>query len=624
MGTMLIVSRFPGRCSACGGPIEVGAKISWTKGVREVQHAACSEEGRAQAAAVAVNVAASRATDAAIDVPVPAGLSYLPFQRAGIAYASSRKGVLIADEMGLGKTIQALGVINADETLRDVIVIAPKSLTINWVRESKKWLVRETSVTRGIEGYAGGVLVVSYEEARKNSQALAARAWDLVVVDEAHYIKNSRAQRSQAVQAIACSARRRVVLTGTPIANRPIELFSLLQVACPEEWDRDHKGFFAFARRYCGASKSRYGWDFSGATNLPELQEKLRTTCMVRRLKKDVLTELPAKVRQVVEIPTNGATRVVEAESRAWAKVEDGLDAARVEVELAQAEDDGTYESAVSRLRELQATAFAEISRLRHATAVAKVPYVAEHVRDACEDDVSHKVVVMAHHHDVIDSLVEELAPFGVVCLTGDTSLEDRQSAVDRFQTDPSCRVFVGSIMAAGVGITLTAASHVVFAELDWTPGNISQAEDRCHRIGQTQSVLVQHLVFDASLDARMAHVLVEKQRVADAGLDLLPKVVTPSREVPATSGKRAELAEVASKLTAEQIERVHLGLRLLAGMCDGARGLDGMGFARIDVAIGHSLAAAASLSPKQAALGLRLCRKYKRQLGAGFVEVAA
>jgi SWI/SNF-related matrix-associated actin-dependent regulator 1 of chromatin subfamily A len=143
---------------------------------------------------------------------------------------------------------------------------------------------------------------------------------------------------------------------------------------------------------------------------------------------------------------------------------------------------------------------------------------VAEHVLGLL--DSVDKVVVMAHHHDVVDILTEALAEYGVVSLTGRDNQADRQTSIDRFQDHPEVRVFVGSIQAAGIGITLTAASTVVFAELDWVPGNMSQAEDRCHRIGQTDSVLVQHVVLDGSIDARLAKTLVEKQAVITMAID--------------------------------------------------------------------------------------------------------
>ena len=153
----------------------------------------------------------------------------------------------------------------------------------------------------------------------------------------------------------------------------------------------------------------------------------------------------------------------------------------------------------------------------------------------------------------------------------------------------------------------------------------MTQAEDRCHRIGQTASVLIQHLVLDGSLDARMAHVLVAKQRIADAGLDLVTtrEPVLPGA-APATTTKREELDKVAATLTTDEIGRIHSALKTLAGMCDGAGSLDGAGFGKIDVRVGHSLADAPHLTARQAALGLKLVRKYRRQVGDIGIGAAA
>jgi hypothetical protein len=252
---------------------------------------------------------------------------------------------------------------------------------------------------------------------------------------------------------------------------------------------------------------------------------------------------------------------------------------------------------------------FAEMSKVRHATAVAKLPQVIEYLHTAL-DDSEDKIVVMAHHHDVVNAIAREFGDLAVV-LTGETN--DRQTPVDRFQNDPGCRLFIGSIRAAGVGITLTAASHVVFAELDWTPGNISQAEDRCHRIGQRESVLVQHLVLDGSLDARMAKVVVDKQEVIDQALDR--NVSLPAYED--VEAKLPKVTEVPDEVPAAERQEILAKLRFLSQRCDGARAVDGQGFNGFDSPVGKSLAGRGDLTAKQAALGKKLLVKYRRQLEA-------
>ena len=183
-------------------------------------------------------------------------------------------------------------------------------------------------------------------------------------------------------------------------------------------------------------------------------------------------------------------------------------------MELAKASDDeAAYRSAVDRLRDASRAAFEEI-QVRHGTAVAKIPYVVEHLRAA-----SGKCVVFCHHYDVIDDIKAELGDAAVVA-DGRVPTVECQAAIDRFQTDPTCQYFIGSIRAAGVDITLTAASHVVFAELDWTPGAMSQAESRLDRIRQRKSLLVQHVVLDGSIDARLARTLVSKQEAITEARD--------------------------------------------------------------------------------------------------------
>jgi len=569
----------------------------------------------------------SRSASAEIEIPKPDGLEYMPFQKAAIWYAMQRDNVLFADEMGLGKTIEAIGVINADTSIKSVLVICPKSLKLNWERELRKWLVRPLSV-----GVANGnypqtdIAILSYEGAKKWKERIHAPEWDLCIADEAHYIKNRKAQRSEVVKKI--KARRRFRITGTPIVNRPEELHNIIN-----DLDERFDGFKFFIR-YCGATKTRWGWDFTGAQNMDELQRLLRERIMVRRLKADVLTELPAKVRQIVEIEADDPVmkRAVANEGRFEQASEERLTELRANAEIAKADSEEAYRQAVENLREVMRTDFTEMARLRHETALSKVPAVIEHLHDVMDDNNGKKVVVAAHHHDVIKLLMEASieAGWGPVSLTGEHSVEERQRAVDVFQNDPAIRLFIGSIMAAGVGITLTAANHVIFAELDWVPGNLSQFEDRCHRIGQKDSVLVQHLVLNNSLDARMAHILVEKQAVIDAALNVehpeRQEFIYEPKQVAATHKFGAQQIEEAAKnITDGQIEIIHTGLKQLAGMDDDyAQQRNAVGFNKIDSTIGHSLAERPFLTAKQAALGAKLLKKYHRQLDEKINEVVS
>ena len=626
-------------CVACAAGI---GKSWWTADAAKAARLSRAADAAAKAALTAHTsaVEASRAPApiAATEIPVPAGLAYLPYQVAGIQYATARRGTLIADEMGLGKTIQALGLINSDATIKRVLVVCPNSLRLNWSREARKWLVIDRPhilVDKTHLPTADGpiVAIVNYEKATMSAihSALMAQSWDLLIVDEAHALKTPSAKRtravlgaprrktSEAVQGLVHRARRACFLTGTPILNRPIEIQPLLGAIAPEHFGN----FFAFGKRYAGAHQNRYGWDFTGATNLGELQQKLRASVMVRRLKRDVLADLPAKRRQVIVLASTGATKVVTAEAKAYeARVGLGLADLRATADAAHAAGDAAaYEAAVAALQSGARLAFAEMAHARHAVACVKAPMVIEHVQDLLDGGIE-KVLVFAHHVDVVHMIADAFAEHGSVRMLGETSIEDRQAAVDRFQSDPTCRVFVGGLTVAGTGITLTAAHHVVFAEIDWTPATIAQAEDRAHRIGQTEPVLVQHLVLDGSVDARMVSTIVEKQDLADRALDSASTLAITLTPPAATETEPARPRKYPAAST-EQKTAAHAAMRQLAGMCDGARTLDGAGFSRYDVTLGHDLAARTDeYTDGQVWLAVRLARKYQRQLDGATLTV--
>lgn len=438
----------------------------------------------------------SRMADTEADIPVPAGLAYLPYQKAGIALAAKRKQVLLGDSMGLGKTIQAIGLVNLVDEIQTALIVCPASLKLNWYRELNKWLVRKRNIAVADSGWfpTADIIILNYDILQKHEARIRSVKWDYLVLDEAHYLKNPETIRSVMVFGNLKSRKRKKIehdvtpieagwklfMTGTPIVNRPMELWGLIHaldpVSFPSKW--------AYYGRYCGGTMTKFGYQYQGASNLEELQDRLRSTVLIRRLKKDVLTDLPPKRRQVVEFSVGTADGAVKAEVQAYQRYQEILAELRVSVELAKASDvPEEYDRAVHALRQGVTAAFTEMAKLRKETAIAKVQHVIAHLHDVL-DDGEEKVVLFAHHHEVINAFAKE---FGKLCvtLTGQTEMKARQAAVDRFQTDPTCKLFIGGIQAAGVGLTLTASSHVVFAELDWVPGNISQAEDRCILEGQ-------------------------------------------------------------------------------------------------------------------------------------------
>lgn len=480
--------------------------------LKEYADSACLQRLAESAREVSEAFSASHATDADLIIPAPAGFEYLPFQKAGIAYALRRKATLIADEMGLGKTIQALGLINADPEIKKVLVIAPAGLRLNWQKEAGKWLINSLPVLRAaktVPTFDAGVLVLGYEEATKFAPILDEMSWDLIVADEAHYLKNEKAKRTKAI--LALTATRWLLLTGTPILNRPKELFPLLQKVDPRGLG---VSFFSYANRYCAAKRDSWGyWDYSGASNLEELNFKLRSGGMIRRLKADVLTSLPPKRHALIPLEPSAAAKKLIAEEKK--KALEALKAARRAKQL-QGKDPIAFAEDIKKLRdEAHAIEFCEIARIRHELARLKVEQVVNHVSNAL---ASEPIIVFAHHQDVAKAIADGLSPHRVALITGAQAKEDQHAAVEAFQAGKLDCV-VCSLKAAGVGITLTKSSHVVIAELDWTPGGMDQAEDRAHRIGQTESVLIEWLVLDGSLEVKMAKTLSHKKNIANTAL---------------------------------------------------------------------------------------------------------
>lgn len=433
------------------------------------------------------NLENSAATDSDIDLGA-VGERLYPFQRAGVEYALRNRRTFIADSMGLGKTVEALITLEAADAY-PALIITPASVKLNWGREAARWLPgREAVVWEGDFRRTPPrheIVIVNYDLLGKFKGSFAQVEWKAVVLDESHYAKNPDSQRSQHCRDLAQHAEYRLLLTGTPLLNRPIELVSQLDIMGRLD---DFGGYLKFVRRYCGAD-ALAGWEPNGATHLHELNHKLRSLCYLRREKADVLSELPPKQRHVVALPLSN----------------------RAEYEAAQRDLAAWYashhhENGGSARR---AEALAGIERLRQLCAWGKLEAVIEWAENLI--DTGEKLVLFAHHLAIVNALGDH---FNAPRISGDTPLDERQAAVDRFQTDPDCRVIVGNLQAMGHGLTLTAATNVAFAELGWTPALHAQGEDRIHRIGQDEQVTAWYLVAPGTLDEDMLRLLDRKRRV--------------------------------------------------------------------------------------------------------------
>lgn len=487
-----------------------------------------------------VSEAASRATDAELDLPFAHEL--YGFQRAGVAYALEHGRTMFGDEMGLGKTVQALATVEMQDAY-PVLVVTPAVVKLNWQRELngprinppyEGWLPhRGVTILEGRKpGPLNGddVVIVNYDVLGGWADTLTKHGFRSIIFDESHYLKNGKAKRTKAAKAISKTIPLRLMLTGTPVLNRPVELISQLDVLGRLE---EFGGFWGFAHRYCAAFKDTFGWNLKGASNLDELHSKLRATCFVRRTKAAVLGDLPPKQRITVPIDFDRTHyRKVEAELKVWLKkrlLEDSEWTAKIERLLkgngrhpdGEIMDAQAEMEAREKWRRLgRAEALVKIEALKQTAAEGKLEPVTEWIREFL--DAGRKLVVFAHHRKIVDGIADAIreAGFGVVTLTGSTTGDARQSVVDRFQTDPEVRLMVANMQAGGVGITLTAASDVAFVELPWRPGDLTQAEDRCHRIGQSDTVTAWYLLAADTIEEKIGGMLDSKRAVVDKATD--------------------------------------------------------------------------------------------------------
>lgn len=410
-------------------------------------------------------------------------------QRSGIAFLLSRRRAILADDMGLGKTRQAIVAVREAAPEGPLLVVCPAGVKLGWEREIRvvEGVDASVGVVDGRTPPEAGVrwTVVNFDLLSRYERELGRVRWAGIVVDEAHYIKNRSGRSAQVLRLVGADGEREpqavYLLTGTPMTNRPRDLFNLLRaVRHPLA-----RSFSSFARRYCSAVNNGYGLDTRGASNVEELA-RIVSGVMLRRAKSEAL-DLPPKTRTwlPVELEAKQARRL-EAQALAF------------------------YEKNPDTSGPAWIEFLGRLNRARHALAVAKAPLTIEAVRERIE--LGDKVVVFTSYTAVIDKLA---AAFGEQCvtITGSDRARDRQKAADRLQRDDRVRLLAGNLHAAGVGITLTAATHVVFNDLDWVPANHWQAEDRIYRIGQTRPAFVTYLCARGTLDDFVAALLEQKAR---------------------------------------------------------------------------------------------------------------
>lgn len=415
-----------------------------------------------------------------------------PYQVEGARFLSAFPVALLADEPGLGKTAQAIEACRQIGA-RTVVVVCPASLRENWRREFARWWPDS-----GVN-----LIVESYDMVARGRLAGIGN-FDVLILDEAHYLKSRKAKRTTALlgkkcdcgeDGIAAWADHVFALTGTPTPNNPSELWPLLHALAPglikgrNGWPRN---FHSFTHRYCVVRNNGFGEVIVGGRNLDELKRVIEPF-VLRRLKADVLQDLPEitwdhlyLAAPDVRLPTEVLHLLPE--------IETALD-----------------EHGVAGLAKIAE----HVATLRRYTGIAKAGLSADWIRDWLEGSGGRKIVAFAHHADVLDIVEDDLRATGIAVATirGSTPAEKRQAAVDAFQTDPDCRVFLGQIQAAGTGITLTAASDVLFIESSWVPAENEQAAMRVHRIGQDRGCVIRFATLAGSIDERIQAAVMRKTR---------------------------------------------------------------------------------------------------------------
>ena len=414
----------------------------------------------------------------------------LEHQKEAIKSLVENKKFILADDMGLGKTTSTI--IAALETgAKKVLIICPASLKINWQREIENYSNKPTSIIEGKKWEDGDFIIINYDiiknfhdEKKKSDSVLLKTKFDLVIIDEAHYIQNKQAQRTKLINDFVSNVDRLWLLTGTPITSRPINYFNLLNlIECPVA-----KNWMAYVKRYCNGFQFQAGrrkiWNVSGASNLEELRDRT-APLVLRRLKENVL-DLPDKIITPVYLRLKSK-----------------------EYEALMGEYYDWYDkNGESDSLTLQ---FTKLTKVRQVIAEEKVASTIE----ICENIVEQgkKVIVFTNFTKTLEMILEH---FGkkAVRLDGQMSQKERQMSVDRFQNEEDVMVFVGNIKAAGVGITLTAGEAVVMNDLSFLPSDHSQAEDRSYRYGQKNNVLVYYPIFDNTVEGIIYDILKKKKDI--------------------------------------------------------------------------------------------------------------
>jgi SNF2 family DNA or RNA helicase len=432
------------------------------------------------------------------------------FQKEGLDFLLKSSGnALLADEMGLGKTVQTLSYVSTEKQTFPVLIIAPLVTLKNWEREIAKFLKKKSRNGRIIESESPSVTLIRTGKSKElpktdiyviNYELLFKRAVDLekvgirtMVCDEVHNLRSKSTQKYKAVKKLAAlpSIHYRIGLSGTPIYNRGSEIWPIIDILKPGLLG----SFKEFCEYFCYVNDK--GKAIVLENKRASLRNELQKHVMLRRKKSDVLKELKDKVRYK-EVIASDTEFYLEELDKIWKKLEAEQKEAKTEFSKS-----ASYHRAIQSERQI--------------AGIAKLPHVINFVKNIME--IEESVVVFCHHKVIHKLLHESLQEFSPVSIIGGQSDKLRQDQIDKFQRGES-KLMIAGIRAGNVGINLTQAKYVIFAELDWSPAIHRQAEDRLHRIGQKNTVFAYYLIGNGTLDDHVASILVDKSYEIDAIMD--------------------------------------------------------------------------------------------------------
>lgn len=425
------------------------------------------------------------------------------YQNVGVEFFVETGGRAInADEMGTGKTAQSIAFVKHAEFKR-TLVVCPASVKFAWENEIKKWtnlscIVIDSKTDLAAINADIRVWIINYDILKKHFPILAKIHFSSIIGDEAHMLKSPGTIRTKAFRTLSRDINSVILLSGTPLLSRPSELFSLLNIIDPKKWNN----WYEFARKYCGMKRTPWGVDTSGATNIEELHARIKKY-FIRREKKDILKELPPKT--FIELPMQlkgESNKQYNTASEDLAKYLRQY-AGKQPPEIAKA---------------MNAEKLMQLNVLRQICANGKTDIAVELIESII--DSGEKVLVFSSFVGPLEKLKEHFGSEAVM-ITGQTDVDDRGDIVKAFQNNKNIKVFLGGVKSAGTGITLTAASNVVFLDYSWTPSDMLQAQDRVHRPGQqATNINIYQIVAKDTIDEDMKGVLEEKQKIFDRIID--------------------------------------------------------------------------------------------------------